>query len=190
MKALGTLLVVLMLLAGAALVSYAQWTRVIADGDAALAGDQLEQALAAYEQAETRFERTPAARQLFAREYNRLAANRLWALYRLGRYDDTIAAAERAPLEAGPHFWAGSAFFQKARVEEKAETRLGWLARSEDEFRKAVEMAPDDWDTKYNYELIARLAAALRKNPKAPPAQMMQLLRPPTSGARAPRRVG
>lgn len=190
MKAFGTLLVVLMLLAGVGLVSYARWTRVITEADTALANDQLEQAVAAYDQAEAQFERTPAARQLFAREYHRLAANRLWALYRLGRYDETIDAAERAPLEAGPHFWAGSAFFQKARVEEKAETRLGWLARSEDEFRKAVEASPDDWDTKFNYELIARLAAALRKNPKAPPPQMMQLLRPPTTGARAPRRVG
>jgi tetratricopeptide (TPR) repeat protein len=190
MKAFGTLVVVLMLACGAGLLGYARWSRVIVEADAALAADRLEEALAAYEQAELRFDRTPAARQLLAREYNRLASNHMWVLYRLGRYDDTIDAAERAPLEAGPHFWSGSAFFQKARTEEKPETRLGWLARAEDEFRKAVEASPDDWDTKFNYELTARLAAALRKNPKAPPSQMMQLLRPPTTGARTPRRVG
>ncbi len=190
MKAFATLVVVLMLAAGVGLLSYSQWSRVIGEADAALAAGELERALAGYEEAELRFERTPAARQMFAREYNRLAANRLWALYQLGRYDETIDAAERAPLESGPHFWSGSAFFQKALVEEKPETRLGWLARAEDEFRKAVEASPGDWDTKFNYELTARLAAALRKNPKAPPSQMMQLLRPPTTGGRAPRRVG
>lgn len=190
MKAFGTLVVVIMLLTGVGLLSYSRWSAVIAEADAALEAGELERALEGYEAAELRFERTPAARQLFAREYNRLAANRLWALYRLGRFDEAIDAAERAPLESRPHFWAGSAFFQKALVEEKSETRLGWLARAEDEFRKAVEAAPDDWDTKFNYELTARLAAALRKNPKAPPSQMMQLLRPPTTGGRTPRRVG
>lgn len=190
MKAFGTLVVILMLVTGAGLLSYAGWTGVIADADAALEAGDLEQALAGYEAAERRFERTPAARQLFAREYNRVAANRLWALYELGRFDETIEAAERAPIESAANFWAGSAFFQKALVEKKPEMRLGWLARAEEEFRKAVEAAPDDWNTKFNYELTARLAAALRKNPKAPPSQMMQLLRPPTTGGRTPRRVG
>jgi tetratricopeptide (TPR) repeat protein len=190
MKALGTLAVILMLLAGVGLVSYAQWTRTITEADTALATGELDRALAAYQEAEARFDRTPAARQLFAGEYNRLVANRLWVLYRMKRFDDTIDAAEHAPLEASPHFWAGSAFFEKARVEAKPETRLGWLVRAEDEFRKAVEAAPEDWDTKFNYELTSRLAAALRKQPKTPPTQMMQLLRPPTAGAKAPRRVG
>jgi tetratricopeptide (TPR) repeat protein len=190
MKALGTALVILILISGIGLVSYARWTRVIQDADTALADGRLEEALAGYEQAETRFDLTPAARQLFARDYNRAAANRLWALYRLKRYDDTIDAAERAPLDAAPHFWAGAAFFEKARAEQKPETRLGFLARAEDEFRKAVEAAPDDWDTKFNFELTSRLASALRKQPKTPPTQMMQLLRPPTPGGKAPRKVG
>ena len=190
MKALGTSILVLMLIAGAGLVAYARWTRTLADGDAALADGRLDQALALYEQAEARFDRMPAAKQLFPREYARAAANRLWVLYRLQRFDDTIDAAEHAPLDAAPHFWSGSAFFQKARTEEQPETRLGWLARAEEEFRKAVEAAPDDWDTKYDFELTTRLVAELRKQPKTPPSQMMQLLRPSSTGTKTPRRVG
>ena len=180
----------LMLVSGAGLLAYARWTRAIADADAALAAGQLEQAVAAYESAETQFELTPAAKQLFGRDYARAASNRLWALYRLGRFDDTIESAERAPLEAHPHFWAGCAFFEKGRVEPQPEARLGWFARAEEEFRKAVDANPDDWDTKFNFELTSRLAAGLRRQPKTPPSQMMQLLRPPTTGARTPRKVG
>jgi hypothetical protein len=108
----------------------------------------------------------------------------------LKRYDEVIDLAQRAPAEALPNYWAASAFFQKATVEEKPEARLGWLSRAEEEFRKAVEASPDDWDTKYNYELTTRLSAELRKQPLTPPKQLMQLLRPPTPGAKAPRRIG
>lgn len=180
----------LMLVCGAGLVAYARWTDVIDEADAALASGGYDQALAAYERASARFDVTPAARQMFAAEYNRIAENRLWILYRMKRFDETIEAAEHAPLGAAPHFWAGCAFFEKARAEQNPETRMGWLARAQEELRKAVEAAPDDWDTKFDYELSSRLVAELRKQPKTPPAQMMQLLRPPTPGAKTPRRVG
>jgi hypothetical protein len=96
-----------------------------------------------------------------------------------------------SPSIAPVHFWAGSALFVKARDEEDPEIRLGWLGRAAEEFRKALELTPDDWDTKYNYELTSRLLDELRKQPKTPPKQMLQLLRPePKTGGRPPRRVG
>ena len=107
-----------------------------------------------------------------------------------GRYDEVIDLAQKAPAETSPHFWSACAFFQKASVEEKPEARLGWLSRAEEEFRKAVEEAPEDWDTKFDYELTTRLSAELRKQPNTPPKQLMQLLRPPTPGAKTPRRTG
>ena len=43
----------------------------------------------------------------------------------------------------------------------------------------------------FNFELTTRLAAELRKQPKTPPNQLMQLLRPePKAGARPVKRVG
>jgi hypothetical protein len=118
-------------------------------------------------------------------------ANELWLLHRLQRYDELVDAAQRAPEHAQPHFWSGAAFFEKARAEEKPEPRLGWLTRAEEEFRRAVEANPDDWDTKYDFELVTKLAAELRKQPKTPPNQLMQLLRPqPKPGSKPVRRVG
>jgi tetratricopeptide (TPR) repeat protein len=190
MKSVGAALAVVALLAGVAMLAYARWTDDLDRADHALAAGRLEEALGGYKAAALRFDRTPAARQLFTAEYDRAMANHLWVLYRLKRYDETIELAERAPASAGSHFWSGCAFFEKAVVEEKPDARLGWLSRAEEEFRKAIENAPENWDTKYNFELTSRLAAELRKQPKTPPRQLMQLLRPPSPAGKPTRSVG
>jgi tetratricopeptide (TPR) repeat protein len=189
-RTIGSILIAVLLIAGIGLIGYARWTAHIASADAALAEGRLDQALADYKLAEARFDALPAIRQLAAGEYTRVVGNHLLTLYRMKRYDEVIDLAQRAPADAAPSFWSGSAFFQKALVEEQPDARLGWLGRAEEEFRKAVAAAPDDWDTKYDFELTTRLAAELRKQPKTPPKQMMQLLRPPQPGTKTPRRVG
>jgi tetratricopeptide (TPR) repeat protein len=177
--------------AGGAALGYARWTRAAAEGDAAVAGGRYEEALASYARAEARFNRFAAAKELFAADYTHVVASQLWVLYRLQRYDDAIDTAQRAPERALPHFWSGAAFFEKALAEQKPEPRLGWLTRAEEEFRRAVEANPDDWDTKYDFELATKLASELRKQPQTPPNQLMQLLRPqPKPGAKPVKRVG
>jgi tetratricopeptide (TPR) repeat protein len=190
-RSTGATAMVLLCVAGGAALAYARWTRGTTEGDADLAGGRYEQALARYADVEARFDRFTAAKELFAADYSHVMANQLWVLYRLQRYDDAIDKAQRAPETARPHFWSGCAFFEKARAEEKPDPRLGWLTRAEEEFRRAVEAAPDDWDTKYDFELVTRLAAELRKQPRTPPTQLMQLLRPqPKPGAKPVKRVG
>lgn len=190
-KTAGTTVMVLLLLAGAAALAYARWTSPIAVGDRALAAGQLDAALAAYTEAEARFDRAPALKQFIPADYAHVTGNELWVLYREGRTDQVIAKADRSPESASPHLWAGLAFFAKARAESKSDAQLGWLTRAEEELRKAVEAQPGDWDTKYDFELVSRLAAALRKNPKTPPAQLMQIIRPEQKpGTRPERRVG
>ena len=189
-RAVGALSLVLLVL-GAAAVAYARWSRPIEDGDAALARGDAESALAAYAEAAGRFDAHPLMRQLFARDYTRIAAARLAMQYRLQRYDAVLADAEHAPAAAAPHFWAGLALFAKSRADERPEDQNAALMRAEDELRQAVEAAPADWDAKYNFELVSRLAAALRKQPHTPPDELMQLLRPqPRAGTKPPRRVG
>jgi tetratricopeptide (TPR) repeat protein len=189
-RTLGAALVLVLFLAGISLIAYARWTRPIATADAALADGRLDDAIAAYRTGESRFDQVPAARQLFEAEYARAYGNHLWALYRAKRYDEVIDLAEKSPADASPHFFSGCAFFLKGAAEEQPETRLGWFTRAEEEFRKALESSPSDWDTKYDFELTTRLAAELRKQPKTPPKQLLQLLRPPQAGTKQQRRVG
>jgi mxaK protein len=189
-RALASAVVVVLLATGVALIGYARWTGALDAADAALAEGRFDQAVAGYQRAEARFDAVPAAKQLVPVEYTRAVGNHLLALYRLKRYDEVIDLAQTAPAAASPNFWTACALFQKASVEEAPEARLGWLSRAEEEFRKAIEAAPDDWDTKFDFELTTRLAAELRKQPNTPPKQLMQLLRPPTAGAKPPRRTG
>jgi tetratricopeptide (TPR) repeat protein len=191
LRSSGAVVMVLVFIAGSAMVVYARWSRPATEADAAVANGRYEEALARYGEAEARFERMTAAKQLFADDYRHVVASQLWVLHRLQRYDDLLEKAQHAPDSAQPHFWSGCAWFEKARAEEKPDSRLAWLTRSEEEFRRAVEDAPGDWDTKYDFELITKLAAELRKQPKTPPRQLMQLLRPqPRPGARPAKRVG
>jgi hypothetical protein len=189
-RAFASTLVVLLLASGVAFLGYARWTRPLAEADTAFGEGRLEQAVEGYRIAEARFDVMPVAKQIVPSELTRAVGNHLLALYRLHRYDEVIDLAQKAPAGATPAFWSACAFFQKATVETSPEARLGWLSRAEEEFRKAIEDAPEDWDTKYDFELTTRLAAELRKQPNTPPKQLMQLLRPPTPGNKPPRRTG
>jgi hypothetical protein len=188
---------VVALLLGVALLAYARWSQPILEGAAALDADDSEAALAAYNRSAERFEQFAPTKQVFARDFSLISYNRLALLYERGEYDPLIEAAESAPPDAAPHYWLGCALFAKAAQEQKPETQLEWLGRAEEEFKLALKDAPDDWDTKYNYELSARLAAAMRnqgkgKQNQTAPTNLMQLLRPqPTQRQQRPiKKVG
>lgn len=181
------LLAVAALVAGCALIAYARWSKPLADAELALKTGDVDGALAAYGVGAERFRGFTPSRDLLARDYALLTHNRLALLYRRGEYDALIEAADDAPPKAAPHFWVGAALFAKGAQEAKLPAQLEWLTRAEDEFKLALEDAPDDWDAKYNYEVTARLTAALRNQPKSgrksqsAPSSLMQLLRPQNS---------
>ena len=54
-----------------------------------------------------------------------------------------------------------------------------------------LELEPQNWDAIYNYELTKRLFEELRKKPKTPPKQLLELLRPqPKEGNKPVKRIG
>jgi hypothetical protein len=182
---------VVALLLGAALLAADSWLRPLSEGDRALREGRLEPALQHFAAAEARFARLPAAKQALPQAYAALQANQLFALYQLERYDALLEKAALQPSQAEVHFWSGCALVAKARTEQAAEARQSALGRAGEEFKKALERAPEDFDTKYNHELTQRLIQETKKQPKTPPAQLMQLLRPkPKEGPPPPKRAG
>jgi hypothetical protein len=176
------LMSVLALLAGVGLLLYAHWSKPLIQASRAAEVRDVEGALGAYATGASRFRDVVLSQRAFHDDFAWLTYNRLALLYRTGRYDAVLEAADGAPPGAAPHFWMGCALFAKSAQEKKPEARLEWLSRAEDEFKLALAAAPDDWDTKYNYELAGRLGVVLRKKPEAVPPSMMQLLRPSKEG--------
>ena len=179
------------LAAGAGLFWFSGWRAPIVEGDAAAASGDWTRALERYAAAEARFNEWPVAQRLFPTTYRASLANQLAAQYRLGSLDAVLEKAETIPASGEAHFWVGSALFEKSKAEENAEARLGLLGRATDEFKAALELRPDDWNRIYNYELARRLFDELRKKPKTPPKQLLELLRPqPKEGNKPVKRVG
>jgi hypothetical protein len=179
------------LLAGLLLLGVGRWHRPLFEAEAAATTGDLEAALTRYADTEKRFDAFPTIRQFAPDGHSASISNQLAIQYDLERYDDLLDKASSAPSTAATHFWAGCALFAKGRLEAEPEARIGWLTRAEQEFRSALELDGTDWDTKYNYELTRYILAELRKQPQAPPKQLLQLLRPqPKQGEQPVKRIG
>ena len=184
------ILVAPVFLTGVMLVAYGLWIRPLIAADRARAAGNIDAALAHYGAAADRFGRFRVLRAAFAGHHSRAAYNELALLYQKGDFDTVLEKAAAAPPGASPQFWSGSALLSRALAEKRADTRLALVGRAEDELKRALQAAPDDWNTKFNYELAARLAAELRLRPPKSPATDMQLLRPQPRQATPVRRTG
>jgi hypothetical protein len=183
---------VLALIIGLAFIAAAAWTRPLAEGIAAAKAGDLERAVERYSALEKRFDRIPITKQIFPAVYRASITNQLQVQYHMGEHDVVIEKAASSLSAPGIHFWAGCSLFEKARGVEKREERVTWLNRAEDEFKKSLERQPDDWDTKFNYEVTKQLLTELRQQKaQPPPQQFLPLLRPkPTIVDRPVKRIG
>jgi hypothetical protein len=166
--------------AGVILVAGSLWLRPIADADTAAREGSFDIALELYAVAERRFDRLSLSKKLARGVYIAVQSNQVRLLYLLQRHDAAIDKAAAVDMSHAARFWAGCALFEKGSTEQDPDVRLAWLGRAGEEFRQALELDANDWDTKYNYELTRRLVAALQKKPKTPPKQLIQLLRSPS----------
>jgi tetratricopeptide (TPR) repeat protein len=189
-KPLTVFVLMVALLAGCGAVAYARWTKPLLDAERALAAGQREAALDAYAAAERRLGRFRLVQYAFAAQYSSSVYNQLALLYDAGKYDAVLEKATTAPPGAAPHFWSGVVLLARAVAEKNPDARLVGLSRAEDALRQALQASPDDWDTKFNYEIAARLAAEMRREPRKKTDTPLQLLRPQPTRGQPTRRVG
>lgn len=184
---------VLAMLVGGVLLWLATWMSPLVTADTAVREGRLTDGLNDFKTAEARLSQVPALQQVAPALLGSVQANQVRLLYEMQRYDEAIEKAGNSTSVHGTHFWSGCAMFARAAAEERGETRLEWFERAEGEFRTALSASPDDWDTKYNYELTRSLLNRLREEPETPRRLLFELLRPqsPRSGGTAPpRRTG
>ncbi len=169
--------VVLALVAYAGLQYHAMLREI--DRAAALYGQgNLEEALKAYEGVEARLRTHGAMRLVPSGDRQTLLLNQARLLYALSRYDEAVDRLQREDDISGVatdgrfFLLRGNIAFQRALQEYRkpkgpAVTPAGLaeslnllrdgLIRAEDSYRESLQLNPDDWDAKYNYEYVEKM---------------------------------
>jgi hypothetical protein len=166
------------------------WLRPIAAAEQAMAAGDLDRALQQYTTGRGRLQWIPVLGTLFPGLNELVTGNALSLQYALRRYDRVIEATSGGTGSAATSFWAGCALFDKALVEVEPEKRVEMMSRAHDAFRRTLELAPDDWDAKFNYELSGRLSNILREQPRLSAQEMIRILRDRGPKDSAGRRTG
>jgi hypothetical protein len=163
---------------GLSLVCVALWLRPLETAERALANGDLERAVQQYAVGRWRLDRIPFVHDLFPGLDDLATRNELSLQYALRRYDRILEATSTEMVRRPPlSFWAGCALFDKALAELGREARVGLMSQAHQAFRRALELAPGDWDTKFNYEVTGRWLNVLKQQPEASPQEIIKLLR-------------
>lgn len=86
--------------------------------------------------------------------FREIMSNEQLSLYERGEYD--VLLNKLSNLDQSRHYLLrGDVYFRKAVLEDnKAQIEI-WLDKSKDEYLQAVDKASDDFDAKFNYELMS-----------------------------------
>jgi len=162
-KALGYLV---LLIISAALLGYGWMMRQFERAqDAYRHGDSVR-ALEFYAYVERPFQKFPWMSALFKEEHEHLNLNQVAILYSQGKYQDAFAKIERLPaddpslVENGEYsFWMGNLLFRQAVESKNPEASMSALKGALSEYQKGLVAQPDDWDLKFNYEMVRHIFA-------------------------------
>jgi hypothetical protein len=179
------------IIAGLALLAAAWWLQPIATAERAMARGDVERAAQQYSVSRRRLDWIGFPKALFPALDNLVTGNELSLQYALRRYDRVLEVTTGLDAVSGPaSFWAGCALFDKALVQADPESRLAMMADAHQAFRRALELAPGDWDAKFNYEMTERWLNVLREHPQVSAEEMIRLLRERGPQPRGGRRTG
>ena len=186
-----TLVAVVTIAVGLSLLLVAWWLGPIAVAERAVAHGDLERAAQQYGVSRRRLDRTLFAKSLFPGLADLVTGNELSLQYGLRRYDRVLEATTGPGVVPGPAwFWAGCALFDRALVQADPDARLGMMSEAQQAFRRALELTPGDWDTKFNYEMTGRLLRILQEQPQVSAEDIIRLLRERGLQPRGGRRTG
>ena len=123
-------------------------------------------ALELYGRAESPFQKLPWLSALLKEEYKQVSLNQVAILYSQNQNQEALAKLEQMPekapamVESGDYaFWMGNLLFRQAVESKNPETSLNALKASLSEYQKGLAAEPDDWDLKFNYELVRTIFA-------------------------------
>ncbi len=121
-------------------------------------------ALEIYARAEAPFHQVSWLAALLKDDYSHLSFNQIAILYSQHKNEEALVKLEQLPAlvsalaDSGDYsFWMGNLLFRQAVESKDAEASVAALKSALSEYQKGLASRPDDWDLKFNYELVRKI---------------------------------
>lgn len=156
----------LLLLLSLGLLAYGWMMRQFSSAQVAFRQGDTQRALERYGRAENPFTKLPGLAALFREEYKQANLNQVSILYGQNQNQEALAKLEQLPVYAPAlaessdyAFWMGNLLFRQAVESKNPEASMTALKAALSEYQKGLAAEPDDWDLKFNYELVRQIFA-------------------------------
>ena len=157
-------LLIFVFLCSAGLIGYSWLIFQMSRGVDAARHGELQTATSIFESAEAPFRAVPQLSRVLQDDYERLILDQANVLFAQGEQDVIIEKFEEAVRNSPAikdqgnfAFWMGNLLFRRAAASEDGEEALGYLKSSLAEYQRGLVAAPEDWDLKYNYEVMRQV---------------------------------
>jgi tetratricopeptide (TPR) repeat protein len=155
---------ILVFVCSAGLIGYSWLVFQISRGVTAARHGELDTATAIFEQAETPFRRVPWLSRILKDDYEKLTFDQVNVLFTQGepevifdKFEEAVRSSPAIKDQGDFSFWMGNLLFRRAVASQDGEEALGYLKSALSEYQRGLAVAPEDWDLKYNYEVIKQI---------------------------------
>ena len=165
---------VLVFVISAGLIAYG-WVMFELDrAQTAFSQGDLAGAMEIYTRVEGPLQKVPWLAQILAEEHKQASLNQVAILYNQRKNADALAKLEQLPIDAPAlvesadySFWMGNVLFRQAFESQDAETAANALKAAMSEYQRGLAQQPDDWDLKFNFELVRNILKQPDRDRKA-----------------------
>jgi hypothetical protein len=135
---------------------------------------ELEAAMERYARVERPLRLFPWLTRIFPAEYEQASLNQVAILYRQQRSAEALDKLEEIPAlspaqieRAAYAYWMGNVLFRQAAETKDPEIAAKALKSALLEYQRGLAAQPDDWDLKFNYELLRSTLSQPNRDAKA-----------------------
>jgi len=151
----------------------------------ASANGDAPRALEIYARLEALFHKVPWLPRVLEEEYQNVSFSQVSILYGQGKNDEALKKLEQLPAYAPSSaesreysFWSGNLLFSQAVQTKDPESSANSLKAALSEYQRGLMAEPDDWDLKYNYELVKYILIQKGREQKKEGRSILEKMRP------------
>jgi tetratricopeptide (TPR) repeat protein len=180
---------VLVFLISAGLIGYGWLNFELDQAQRKLSRGDLDGAMEVYQRVEWPLHQLPWLDPVLVEEHKQASLNQVAILYGQRRNADALAKLEELPAyapalaeSADYFFWMGNVLFRQALESQDPEAAAKSFEGALGEYQRGLAARPDDWDLKFNYELLRSMLGQPDRDRKAQEQKVKSIIdkmRPP-----------